>query len=141
MADRAAALVGVALQDDVARLQIELILGEHLVHIGAKLPDDHPPFRVGDHRELIVLFADHRRHGRAEQHRVHFMAGIAQGVLDQVERNAVDPTALPRLCRCGTLIAAHAAVSAYGGRTSGWPFGARLQRSSGPAAEHVGADA
>ena len=45
MADRAAALVGVALQDDVAGLEIELSLGEHLGDIGAELPDDHPPLR------------------------------------------------------------------------------------------------
>jgi hypothetical protein len=34
-----------------------------------------------------VLFADAGRHGGAEQHGVHFGAGVAQGILDDVERD------------------------------------------------------
>ena len=90
VADGAAALVGVALQDDVARLQRERLLGQHLGHVGAELPDDHPALRVGDHRELVVLLADDRGHRGAEQHRVHLVARVAQGVLDQVEGDRIE---------------------------------------------------
>ena len=96
VADGAAAFVRIALQDDVAGLQVELVLGEHLVHVGAELADDHPPLGIGDHRELVVLFADHRRHGGAEQHRIHLVAGVAQRVLDEIERDRIKPAAFAR---------------------------------------------
>ena len=82
---------GIVLQDDVARLQVETALLEHVGNVGAELADDHLPLGVADHREFVVLLADHRRHGRAEQHRIHLVAGIAQRVLDQIERDSVEP--------------------------------------------------
>ena len=88
--NRAAALVGIALQDDVSRLELERLFGQHLGHVGAELPDDHPALRVGDHRELVVLLADDRGHRRSEQHRVHLVARVAQRVLDQIEGDRIE---------------------------------------------------
>ena len=90
VADRAAALVGVALQDDVPGLELERLLGQHLRDVGAELSDDHPALRVGDHRELVVLLADDRGHRRSEEHRVHLVACVAQGVLDQIEGDRIE---------------------------------------------------
>ena len=90
VADRAAALVGVALQDDIAGLEHERLLGQHLGDVGAELPDDHPPLRVGNHRELVVLLADDRGHRGAEEHRVHLVARVAKRVLDQVEGDRIE---------------------------------------------------
>ncbi len=59
--DGAAALVGVRGQDHVAGL-------------------DH----------FVVLLADDRAHGGAEEHRVHLVAGVAQRALDDVEGHRVD---------------------------------------------------
>ena len=53
-------------------------------------PDDHPPLPVGDQREAVALLADTRRHGGADQSRVHLDAGVPQRVLDDVERDRVD---------------------------------------------------
>ena len=64
--------------------------------------DDHLAFGVGDHRELVVLFADARRHRRAEQHRVHFVAGVAQRALDDVDRDAVDPSKIRTIYKSQT---------------------------------------
>ena len=90
VADRAAALVGVALEDDVPRGELERLLGEHLRDVGAELPDDHAARGVGDHGELVVLLADDRRHRGAEQHRVHLVARVAKGVLDEVEGDGIE---------------------------------------------------
>jgi hypothetical protein len=97
VADRAGASVRVVLQDDVARLELEAALLEHVRNIRAELPDDHPPLGVADHRKFVVLFADHRRHRRAEQHRIHFVARVAQRVFNQIERDGIEPAVLPRL--------------------------------------------
>ena len=90
VADRAAALVGVALEDDVPRGELEGLFGEHLGDVGAELPDDHPARRVRDHRELVVLLADDGGHCGAEQHRVHLVAGVAERVLDEVEGDGIE---------------------------------------------------
>ena len=95
MADRPGAGIGIVLQDDVAGLELEITFLEHVGDIGAELADDHPPLGVADHREFVVLLADHRRHRRTEQHGIHLVAGIAQRILDQVERNRVEPRAFP----------------------------------------------
>src|SRR5262249_35292620 len=88
--DRPAALVGVGIEDHVA-LDDRLVEGfEHLRDVGAELPDDHAPARVGDHRELVVLLANHGAHGSPEERRVHLEAGALQRTLDDVERDGVD---------------------------------------------------
>src|SRR5581483_246256 len=51
--DRAAALVGVGVEDDVA-LEDRLVEAlEHLGDVRAELADHHAPVGVGDHRELV----------------------------------------------------------------------------------------
>ena len=111
MADSAGAGVGIVLQDDVAGLEVETALLEHVGDVRAELADDHLPLGVADHREFVVLLADHRRHRRAEQHRVHFMTRVAQRVLDQIQRDSVEPAAFPRGAG-GASFAARAAVAA-----------------------------
>jgi hypothetical protein len=71
-------------------LDLALVGGEEAVDEAAELADDHAAGAVGDDRELVVLLADAGRHGRAEQHRVHLVAGVAQGVLDDVDGDRVD---------------------------------------------------
>src|SRR5438093_1354652 len=43
-----------------------------------------------DHRESIVLFPYHGRHGRSKQDGVHFIAGVPECILNQIERHFVD---------------------------------------------------
>jgi len=62
----------------------------HLADVGPELAHDHAALRVGEHRELVVLLADHRAHGGAEEHGVHLEARVAERVLDDVERDRVD---------------------------------------------------
>jgi hypothetical protein len=88
--DRRRALVRVRREDHVARIDAAVPVAHHLVDVGAELADDHPPARVGDHRELVVLLADDRAHRRAEQHRVHLVPRVAQRVLDDVEGDRID---------------------------------------------------
>ena len=88
--DRRRALVRVAREDHVARVDAPVPLGHHLRDVGAELADDHAALRVGDHRELVVLLADHRAHRAAEQHGVHLEARVAERVLDDVERDRID---------------------------------------------------
>jgi hypothetical protein len=56
----------------------------------SELADDHLPGRVADERELVVLLADARAHRGAEQHGVHLVPGVAEGVLDDVDGDRVD---------------------------------------------------
>ena len=133
MADRAGAGVRIVLQDDVAGLEFEIALLEHIVDVRAELADDHAALHVANHREFVVLFADHRRHRRAEQHRIHLVAGIAQRVLDQVERNGIKPACLSRpRCRRRAGLMAAPAVRAGGTSRRRRLFGARLERSLAP---------
>ena len=88
--DRRRALVRVAGEDHVARVDAAIPVAHHLRDVGAELADHHPALRVGQHRELVVLLADHRAHGGAEEHRVHLEARVAERVLDDVERDRVD---------------------------------------------------
>jgi hypothetical protein len=88
--DRRAALVRIAREDHVAGVDPAIPVAHHLVDVGPELADDHPALRVREHRELVVLLADDRRHRAAEQHRVHLEARVAQRVLDDVERDRVD---------------------------------------------------
>ena len=138
VADRAGARVGVVLQDDVAGLELEAALLEHVGNVRAELADDHLALGVADHREFVVLLADHRRHRRAEQHRIHFVARVAQRVLDQVERDGVEPAGLraapaPR----GVSPAARAAVGTGGRRAR--RAGCSVRASSAAASPNISA--
>ena len=41
-----------------------------------------------------MLFPDARGHGRAEQHRVHLVAGIHHGIFNNVQRDGIHINAL-----------------------------------------------
>ena len=81
-------------EEDVAILDRPVVAVMKPSDEGAELADDHLAFLIGDHREGVVLLADARRHRGAEQHRVHLDAGVAQRVLDDVERDRIDGPAL-----------------------------------------------
>ena len=63
---------------------------QETVDKGSELPDDHLAVKIRDQREFVMLLADSRRHGRAEQHGVHFETGIAHGVFYDVQRDGVN---------------------------------------------------
>ncbi len=90
MADGRAAGVGVRRQQDVTLLDGAVVAVQEVGDRQAELADDHLPVGVGDQGELVVLLADAGGQGGAEQHLVHLIAGVAQGVLDQVEGDDVD---------------------------------------------------
>jgi hypothetical protein len=60
------------------------------VQEGAELAHDHATLAVGDQRKGVALLADAGRQRGAEQRRVHLDAGVAQRVLDDVQRDGVD---------------------------------------------------
>ena len=97
VADRAVDRVRVVGQEDVALLHGAVVTLQEAVDERAELADDHLAVEVGDQRELVVLLADAGRHGRAEQHRVHFETGVAQGALDDVDGDGIDLHLLHRL--------------------------------------------
>ena len=89
MADGAGAAVGIGGEEEVPLLDRALILALEAVDEGAELADHHLAVGVGDHRELVVLLADSRRHGGAVEHGVHLVAGAAQRALDDVEGDRI----------------------------------------------------
>jgi hypothetical protein len=91
--DRPLAQVRVVQQDHVALRDVAAEAVDYLGDVGAELADDHLAAFVADHRELVVLHPDGRRHGGAANHLVHLEARVEQRVLDQVERDRVDPSA------------------------------------------------
>ncbi len=90
MADRRTAGVGVRRQQDVALLDGPGVVVEEVGDRQAELPDDHLPLGVRDEGELVVLLPDARAQRGPEQHLVHLVTGVAQGVLHQVEGDDVD---------------------------------------------------
>ena len=89
MADRASAAIGIGGEEDVSLLDGAVVLALEAVDEGAELADDHLAVGVRDHRELVVLLADSRRHGGAVEHGIHLVAGAAQRALDDVESDRV----------------------------------------------------
>ena len=90
VADRAVHRIRIRRQEDVALFHRAFVTLHEAPDERAELADDHLAFQVSDHRKLVVLLADARRHRGAEQHRVHLIAGIAQGTLDDVDGDRVD---------------------------------------------------
>ena len=88
--NRARAGIGIGQEDHVPVLDRAVIADQEAVDEAAELANDHLAGGIGDQREGVALFADAGRHGGAHQRRVHFDAGIAQRVLDDVERHRVD---------------------------------------------------
>jgi hypothetical protein len=99
VADRGAAGVRVGGQQDVALADRTVEVVQEVRHRQAELADHHLAARVGDQRELVVLFADARGQRGAEQHLVHLVAGVAQRVLDDVQGDRVDVDLRHRLGR------------------------------------------
>ena len=77
-------------QNHVALFDVALVGVQKRTDKRAELSDHHLAVAVGNHGETIALLADTRRHGGAKQHRVHFFAGIAQRVFDNVHADAID---------------------------------------------------
>ena len=96
MADGAGAAVGIGGEENIPLLDGAVVLALEAVDEGAELADDHLAVGVGDHRELVVLLADSRRHGGAVEHGVHLVAGAAQRALDDVESDRVHVDRLER---------------------------------------------
>ncbi len=90
MGDRAAAEVGVVLEDHVARLELLVKRVEEERQVRAELADQHLPVAVRDQRVGVVRLADHGRNRGAEHDRVHLVADPAQRVLDDLQRDRVD---------------------------------------------------
>ena len=90
MRDRALAQVGIVEEDHVALADVAAEPLDDARDVGAELADHHPAVAVADHRELVVLLADHRRHRGAADDLVHLEADVQQRVLDEVQGGAVD---------------------------------------------------
>ncbi len=96
MADGTIAGIGIRREEHVALFDGAVIGRLEAVDEAAELADDHLAVDVGDHRELVVLFTNTGRHGRAEQHGIHFPACVQHGVLDDIERDRIDVHTLER---------------------------------------------
>ena len=57
MTDCTAALVGIALQDNISRRQVEPLFPQHFCHVRPKLAHDHSTFWVCNHGKFVMLFA------------------------------------------------------------------------------------
>ena len=90
MADGAVAGIGVIGKKYVAVLDRAVVAGHEAVQERSELANHHLAFLIGNERKGVVLLTDARAHRRAEQHRVHLDARIAQRVLDDIERDRID---------------------------------------------------
>ncbi len=100
VADGAVAEIGIVGQKDIAFLNGAVVTSLETMEEGAELSHDHLAVLIGDHGKGVVLFADARRHSGAEQNRVHLIAGIAQGVLDDIQGDRIQ-IRLPERRRVG----------------------------------------
>ena len=83
--DGAAAEVGVALEDDVARADLVVEGFQQQRHVGTELAHEHVPGGVGHEREFVVLLPDDGRHRRLQDDGVHLLADVQQRALDDLE--------------------------------------------------------
>ena len=88
--DRSAAQIRVVEQDDIAGVDRAVEAVHHLPDIRAELADDHPAVGVADHRKLVVLLPNDRRHGGTVQHRVHLVAVVLERALNNIEGDRID---------------------------------------------------
>ena len=86
--DRGVAHIGIVGEDHVPLFDLAVVDLQEGADKRAELAHDHLALDVGDHREAVPLFANTRGHGGAEQYRIHFLPGVAQGVLDDIDGNA-----------------------------------------------------
>src|ERR671910_3012142 len=74
--------------DDVAILQVFDGVGgvfQNGIHRATELAYDHTALAVCNERKLVGLFPDHGAYGGGDEHPVHLVADVLQGVLDYVE--------------------------------------------------------
>ena len=64
----------------------------------AELADDHLARVIGNQRKGVALLANTGRHRSAHQRCIHFDAGIAQRVLDNVERDRINDSSFRTGC-------------------------------------------
>ena len=90
MANGAAAGVGIGGKKDVSLFDGFIEVVDKAGYRRAELPGHEATKSIGDNRESIALFANDRRHSRAEQERVHLRSSVDQTVLNQVEGDPID---------------------------------------------------
>ena len=90
MADRAVDRIGIGEEEQVAVFDRAVIIVEKAADERAELADDHPPLMVRDQGKGVALLADAGRHRGADEGRVHFDPGVAECVLDHLERHRID---------------------------------------------------
>ncbi len=78
------------IEDDVAVFQVAFVGFHEAVYEGTELTNDHFAVTVCNHRETIALLTNTRTHRRAKQHSVHFLANVAERVLNDIDRDRVD---------------------------------------------------
>src|SRR5215203_6759728 len=62
---------------------------QHSIYGAPELAHHHPALAVGNERELVGLLTDDGAYGRSDQHPVHLVADVTEGVLDDVEGDLV----------------------------------------------------
>ena len=90
MTDSAFATIGIAEQDDVAFFDLSVVSTKEPINKRSELPYDHLAATVGNQRKRVALFTNARAKRRSEERRIHFHAGIAQCILDDVERDRIN---------------------------------------------------
>src|SRR5919112_5321259 len=94
---------------DVAVLQVFHCVGgvfENGIHGAPELAHDHAALAVRYEGELVGLLADNGAYGGGDEHPVHLMADVLEGVLDDVEGNVVY-VVLPDEIRLGLFVQHH----------------------------------
>ena len=99
MADSTVAGIGIRGQEHVPFLDRPVIGRFKSVDETAELAHDHLAVRIGNHRKLIVLFPDTRRHRGAKQNGIHFPPGVKHGIFNNIQGNRIqlDPFERPWL--------------------------------------------
>src|SRR5918993_2515653 len=78
--------------DDVAILQVFDGVGgvfQDGIHRAPELAYDHTALAVRNEGKLVGLFPDHGAYGGGNEHPVHLVADVLEGVLDYVEGNVI----------------------------------------------------
>src|SRR5215216_3250532 len=95
--------------DDVAVLEVLDSVGgvlQHGIHRAPELAYDHAALAVRYEGELVCLLPDNGTYGGGDEHPVHLMADVLEGVLDYVEGNVVY-VVFPDEVRLGLLVQHH----------------------------------
>src|SRR5215204_3923549 len=95
--------------DDVAVLEVLDSVGgvlQHGIHRAPELAYDHAALAVRYEGELVCLLPDNGTYGGGDEHPVHLMADVLEGVLDYVEGHVVY-VVFPDEVRLGLLVQHH----------------------------------